>query len=71
MIGKVQDMMTAAIVLGAADKVSSDDAAVSTQHANANHGLVSGLSQAESVHQMQQMDQVNTQAQKGVRCIYL
>ena len=65
MIGKVQDMMTAAIVIGAADKVSSDHSAVNTQNTEEHQGqgLVSDLSQAESAHQTQQMDQANTASQ--------
>lgn len=60
MIGKVQDMVTAAIVVGAADKVSSDNSAVSTQNANSQQGIAGDLSQASASQQIQQMDQANT-----------
>ena len=60
MIGKVQDMVTAAIVVGAADKVSSDSTAVSTQNANTQQGLASNLSQASAAHQVQQANQTDT-----------
>ena len=60
MIGKVQDMVTAAIVVGAADKVSNDNSAVSTQNANSQQGIAGDLSQASASQQIQQMDQANT-----------
>ena len=60
MIGKVQDMVTAAIVVGAADKVSSDNSAVSTQNANSQQGIASDMSQLSASQQIQQTDQANT-----------
>ena len=63
MIGKVQDMVTAAIVVGAADKVSSDNSAVSTQNANAQQGLASDSSAVSAVKQIQPTDQANTDTQ--------
>ena len=48
MIGKVQDMVTAAIVVGAADKVSNDNSAVSTQNANSQQGIASDMSQVSA-----------------------
>ncbi|MCH3959781.1 MAG: flagellar protein FlaG [Selenomonas sp.] len=60
MIGKVQDMVTAAIVVGAADKVSSDNSAVSTQNANSQQGIASDLSHVSASQQVQQTDQANT-----------
>ena len=59
MIGKVQDMVTAAIVVGAADKVSSDNSAVSTQNANSQQGIASDMSQASVSQQVQQTNQAN------------
>ena len=63
MIGKVQDMVTAAIVVGAADKVSSDYSAVSTQNANAQQGLASDSSAVSASQQIQPTDQANTDTQ--------
>ena len=63
MIGKVQDMVTAAIVVGAADKVSSDNSAVSTQDANAQQGLASDSSAVSASQQIQPTDQANTDTQ--------
>ena len=63
MIGKVQDMVTAAIIVGAADKVSSDNSAGSTQNANAQQGLASNLSQVSASQQIQPTDQANTDTQ--------
>ena len=63
MIGKVQDMVTAAIVVGAADKVSSDNSAVSTQNANAQQGLASDSSAVSASQQIQPTDQANTDTQ--------
>ena len=60
MIGKVQDMVTAAIVVGAADKVSSDNSAVSTQNANSQQGIASDMSQVSASQQIQQTNQANT-----------
>ena len=60
MIGKVQDMVTAAIVVGAADKVSNDNSAVSTQNANSQQGIASDMSQLSASQQIQQTDQANT-----------
>jgi flagellar protein FlaG len=60
MIGKVQDMVTAAIVVGAADKVSNDNLAVSTQKANSQQGIASDMSQASVSQQVQQTNQANT-----------
>ena len=60
MIGKVQDMVTAAIVVGAADKVSSDNSAVSTQKANSQQGIASDMSQVSASQQVQQTNQANT-----------
>ena len=63
MIGKVQDLVTAAIVVGAADKVSSDNSAVSTQNANTQQGIASDLSQASASQPVQQTDQANIDTQ--------
>ena len=63
MIGKVQDMVTAAIVVGAADKVSSDNSAGSTQNANAQQGLASDSSAVSASQQIQPTDQANTDTQ--------
>ena len=63
MIGKVQDMVTAAIIVGAADKVSSDNSAVSTQNANAQLGLASDSSAVSALQQIQSTDQANTDTQ--------
>ena len=63
MIGKVQDLVTAAIIVGAADKVSSDNSAVSTQNANTHQGIASDLSQASASQPVQQTDQANTDTQ--------
>ena len=63
MIGKVQDLVTAAIVVGAADKVSSDNSAVSTQNANTQQGIASDLSQASASQPVQQTDQTNIDTQ--------
>ena len=63
MIGKVQDMVTAAIMVGAADKVSSDNSAVSTQNANTQQGLTSDLSQVSASQQVQQLNQADTETQ--------
>ena len=60
MIGKVQDMVTAAIVVGAADKVSNDNSAVSTQNANSQQGIASDMSQVSASQQIQQTNQANT-----------
>ena len=60
MIGKVQDMVTAAIIVGAADKVSSDNSAVSTQNANTQQGLAGDSSAASASQQIQPTDQANT-----------
>ena len=60
MIGKVQDMVTAAIVVGAADKVSNDNSAVSTQNANSQQGIASDMSQVSASQQVQQTNQANT-----------
>ena len=60
MIGKVQDMVTAAIVVGAADKVSNDSSAVSTQNANSQQGIASDMSQVSASQQVQQTNQANT-----------
>ena len=62
MIGKVQDMVTAAIVVGAADKVSSDNSAVSTQNANSQQGIASDMSQVSASQQIQQTNQANTES---------
>lgn len=64
MIGKVQDMVTAAIIVSAADKVGSDNSAVNTQNANTQQGLVSDLSQTSASQQVQPADQANTDTQK-------
>ena len=63
MIGKVQDMVTAAIVFGAADKVSSDNSAVSTQNANTQQGLASDPSAVSASQQIPPTDQANTDRQ--------
>ena len=63
MIGKVQDMVTAAIVVGAADKVSSDNSAVSTQNVNVQLGLASDSSAVSASQQIQPTDQANTDTQ--------
>ena len=63
MIGKVQDMVTAAIIVGAADKVSSDNSAVSTQNANAQLGLASDSSAVAASQQIQPTDQANINPQ--------
>ena len=63
MIGKVQDMVTAAIIVGAADKVSSDNSAVSTQNANTQQGLAGDSSAASASQQIQPTDQANTDTQ--------
>ena len=63
MIGKVQDMVTAAIIVGAADKVSSDNSAVSAQNANIQQGIASDLSQTLASQQVQPTNQANTDAQ--------
>ena len=63
MIGKVQDMVTAAIMVGAADKVSSDNSAVSAQNGNAQQGLTSDLSQVSASQQVQQLNQADTETQ--------
>lgn len=63
MIGKVQDMVTAAIMFGAVDKVSSDNSAVSTQNANTQQGLTSDLSQVSASQQVQQLNQADTETQ--------
>lgn len=63
MIGKVQDMVTAAIMVGAADKVSSDNSAVSTQNGNAQQGLTSDLSQASASQQVQPTNQSDSRKQ--------
>ena len=63
MIGKVQDMVTAAIVVGAADKVSSDNSAVSTQNANAQQGLAGDSSAVSASQQIQPTDQADTDTQ--------
>ena len=63
MIGKVQDMVTAAIVVGAADKVSSDNSAVSTQNANAQQGLASDSSTVSAAQQIQPTNQADTDSQ--------
>ena len=63
MIGKVQDMVTAAIVVGAADKVSSDNSTVSTQNANAQQGIASDSSAVSALQQIQSTDQANTDTQ--------
>lgn len=60
MIGKVQDMVTTAIVVGAADKVSNDNLAVSTQKANSQQGIASDMSQVSASQQVQQTNQANT-----------
>lgn len=60
MIGKVQDMVTAAIVVGAADKVNNDNSAVSTQNANTQQGLAGDSSAASASQQIQPTDQANT-----------
>ena len=60
MIGKVQDMVTAAIMFGAVDKVSSDNSAVSTQNANTQQGLTSDLSQVSASQQIQPANQADT-----------
>ena len=59
MIGKVQDMVATAIVVGAADKVSNDNSAVSTQNANSQQGIASDMSQVSASQQVQQTDQAN------------
>ncbi|MBP8599072.1 MAG: flagellar protein FlaG [Selenomonas sp.] len=56
-------MVTAAIVVGAADKVSSDNSAVSTQNANAQQGLASDSSAVSASQQIQPTDQANTDTQ--------
>ncbi len=43
MIGKVQDMVTAAIVAGAADKVSNDTMAASNQNANESQSTLAQI----------------------------
>ena len=63
MIGKVQDMVTAAIIVGAADKVSSDNSAVSTQNANTQQGLASNLPQVSASQQVQPTDQADIDPQ--------
>ena len=63
MIGKVQDMVAAAIIVGATDKVSSDNSAVSTQNANAQQGLASDSSAVSASQQIQPTDQANTDTQ--------
>ena len=50
MIGKVQDVLASAIVVGAAEKASTDRSAVSTQQANAEVATVKA-SDAESVNE--------------------
>jgi flagellar protein FlaG len=60
MIGKVQDMVATAIVVGAADKVSNDNSAVSTQNANSQQGIASDMSQVSASQQVQQTNQANT-----------
>ena len=62
MIGKVQDMVTAAIVVGAADKVSNDNSAVSTQNANSQQGIASDMSQVSASQQIQRTNQANTES---------
>ena len=64
MIGKVQDMVTAAIVVGAADKVNNDNSAVSTQNANTQQGEAVNLSQVSALQQVQPTDQANTEQDK-------
>lgn len=49
MIGKVQDMVTSAIVIGAVDKASSDNTAVASQKANAEEAVVSATEKASAV----------------------
>lgn len=63
MIGKVQDMVTAAIIVGAADKVSSDNSAVSTQNANTQQGIGSDSSAVAASQQIQPTDQANINPQ--------
>ena len=63
MIGKVQDMVAAAIIVGAADKVSSDNSAVSTQNANTQQGLASDPSAVSASQQIPPTDQANTDRQ--------
>ena len=59
MIGKVQDMVAAAIIVGATDKVSSDNSAVSTQNDNKQQRLASNLQdkQKKQAKDNQQLDE--------------
>lgn len=63
MIGKVQDMMTAAIIVGAADKVSGDNSAVSMQNTNTQQGLASDSSTVSAAQQIQPTNQADTDSQ--------
>lgn len=63
MIGKVQDMVAAAIVVGAVDKVSSDNSAVSTQNDNTQQGLASKLPQVSASQQVQPTNQADIDPQ--------
>ena len=48
MIGKVQDILTSAIVMGAAEKTGADNAAVSSQNANADAAAASATDAASA-----------------------
>ena len=63
MIGKVQDMVTAAIIVGAADKVGGDNSAVNTQNTNAQQGLASNLAAVSDAQQIQPTNQADTDTQ--------
>ena len=63
MIGKVQDMVTAAIIVGAADKVGGDNSAVNTQNTNAQQGLASNLAAVSAAQQIQPTNQADTDTQ--------
>lgn len=54
MIGKVQDMVTSAIVIGAVDKASSDDTAVVNQKANAEAAAVNDTDKASATDYVKQ-----------------
>ena len=54
MIGKVQDMVTSAIVIGAVDKASSDDTAVVNQKANAEVAAVNDTDKASATDYVKQ-----------------
>ena len=52
MIGKVQDILTSAIVMGAAEKTGTDNAAVSSQNANADAAAASATDAASADEQV-------------------